>query len=48
VDNLDAKVAALRDACAALRMDVVEGMGGRQALIEDPAGNCVELFQPAG
>ena len=48
VDNLDAKVAALRDAGAALRMDVVEGMGGRQALIEDPAGNCVELFQPAG
>jgi len=48
VDNLDAKVAALRDAGAALRMDVVEGMGGRQALVEDPAGNCVELFEPAG
>jgi hypothetical protein len=28
-------------------MDVVEGIGGRQALVEDPAGNCVELFEPA-
>ena len=25
--------------------EVVEGRGGRQALIEDPSGNLVELFQ---
>ena len=47
VDDLAATIAALRDAGVALRMDVVEGIGGRQALVEDPAGNCVELFEPA-
>jgi len=26
---------------------VVEGPGGRQILLVDPAGNFVELFQPA-
>ena len=46
VDNRDAKVAALRDAGAALRKDVVEGTGGRQALVEDPAGNCVDSSSP--
>ena len=30
------------------RNDVVTGPGGRQILIEDPAGNPIELFQPAG
>jgi catechol 2,3-dioxygenase-like lactoylglutathione lyase family enzyme len=29
------------------RNDVVTGPGGSQILIEDPAGNLVELFQPA-
>lgn len=28
------------------RNDVVTGPGGSQILIEDPAGNLVELFQP--
>ena len=27
---------------------VVSGPGGRQVLVADPAGNLVELFQPAG
>jgi hypothetical protein len=30
------------------RNDVVTGPGGRQILLEDPSGNVVELFQPAG
>jgi hypothetical protein len=30
------------------RNDVVTGPGGRQVLLEDPSGNVVELFQPAG
>jgi catechol 2,3-dioxygenase-like lactoylglutathione lyase family enzyme len=31
-----------------LRNDVVTGTGGSQVLIEDPSGNLIELFQPAG
>jgi predicted enzyme related to lactoylglutathione lyase len=27
---------------------VVSGPGGRQVLVEDPAGNLIELFEPAG
>jgi len=30
------------------RNDIVTGPGGRQMLLEDPSGNIVELFQPAG
>ena len=31
----------------AFRNDVVAGPGGRQILLADPAGNLIELFQPA-
>jgi catechol 2,3-dioxygenase-like lactoylglutathione lyase family enzyme len=47
-DDLDAEVDRLRQAGAAFRSDVIEGMGGRQVLIEDPSGNPVELFEPRG
>jgi hypothetical protein len=30
------------------RNDIVRGPGGAQILVEDPSGNVVELFQPAG
>ena len=46
VEDLDATVAALHEQGAAFRNDVVEGVGGRQTLVEDPSGNPVELFQP--
>jgi catechol 2,3-dioxygenase-like lactoylglutathione lyase family enzyme len=46
VPDLDAAVAALRDAGARFRNEIVEGVGGRQILVEDPSGNPVELFQP--
>lgn len=46
VDDLDATVARLRDAGARFRNEVVEGVGGRQVIVEDPAGNPIELFQP--
>ena len=46
VDDLDETVAALRAAGAAFRNDIVEGIGGRQILLDDPAGNPIELFQP--
>jgi catechol 2,3-dioxygenase-like lactoylglutathione lyase family enzyme len=48
VDDIDADVAQLREAGATFRNDVVTGPGGKQILLEDPSGNVVELFQPAG
>ena len=46
VDDLDEVVADVRKAGAELRGDVITGRGGRQALVPDPAGNLVELFEP--
>jgi catechol 2,3-dioxygenase-like lactoylglutathione lyase family enzyme len=47
VDDLDAEVDRLRDAGVPFRNDIVTGPGGRQILAQDPAGNLIELFQPA-
>jgi catechol 2,3-dioxygenase-like lactoylglutathione lyase family enzyme len=47
VDDLTAEIERLRTAGVPFRSDVVSGPGGRQALIADPAGNLIELFQPA-
>jgi catechol 2,3-dioxygenase-like lactoylglutathione lyase family enzyme len=47
VDDLDAETARLSDAGVSFRSDVVAGPGGRQILLADPAGNLIELFQPA-
>ena len=47
LDDLDAEVARLRDAGLSFRSEVVTGPGGRQVLLADPAGNLIELFQPA-
>lgn len=46
VDDLDEAVAGMRKVGADLRIDVIDGRGGRQALVPDPAGNLVEVFQP--
>jgi catechol 2,3-dioxygenase-like lactoylglutathione lyase family enzyme len=46
VDNLEIFVSALRKMGARFRNEIVNGRGGRQILVEDPAGNCVELFEP--
>jgi len=48
VDDLDREVARLREAGASFRNDIVTGPGGKQILLEDPSGNVVELFEPAG
>jgi catechol 2,3-dioxygenase-like lactoylglutathione lyase family enzyme len=48
VDDLDAEIDRLRDAGLPFRSDVGSGPGGRQILLADPAGNLVELFEPAG
>ena len=48
VDDIAAEVDRLRAAGLTFRNDIVTGPGGRQILLEDPAGNVIELFQPAG
>jgi catechol 2,3-dioxygenase-like lactoylglutathione lyase family enzyme len=47
VDDIESEVARLRDAGAQFRNDIVKGPGGQQILLQDPAGNFIELFQPA-
>jgi catechol 2,3-dioxygenase-like lactoylglutathione lyase family enzyme len=47
VADVTAAVAELRAAGVRIRADVSAGVAVRQALIEDPAGNLVELYEPA-
>ncbi len=47
VEDIDAEVARLRAAGLVFRSDIITGPGGRQAVLDDPSGNPVELFQPA-
>ena len=47
VDDIEAEVERLRAAGVKFRNDVIRGPGGAQVLIEDPAGNPIEIFQPA-
>lgn len=46
VAKLEDEVERLRAAGATFRNDIVAGMGGSQILLDDPAGNPVELFEP--
>ena len=48
VEDIEAEVAQLRAAGAPFRNDILSGPGGKQVLLQDPSGNVVELFQPAG
>lgn len=45
VDNLDATVEKLKANGASFRNEIVIGNGGNQILLEDPAGNPIELFE---
>ena len=45
VDDLDARTARLKAAGVQFRNQVVQGVGGKQILLEDPSGNLVELFE---
>jgi catechol 2,3-dioxygenase-like lactoylglutathione lyase family enzyme len=47
VADIEAEVARLREAGVPFRGDIVSGPGGKQAVIDDPSGNAIELFQPA-
>jgi catechol 2,3-dioxygenase-like lactoylglutathione lyase family enzyme len=46
VDDIESTVAELREHGARFRNDIITGVGGKQILVEDPAGNPIELFQP--
>lgn len=48
VDDIHAEVARLKTAGVPFRNEILSGPGGQQVLLLDPAGNVVELFQPAG
>jgi catechol 2,3-dioxygenase-like lactoylglutathione lyase family enzyme len=48
VDDIASEVERLRAGGVTFRNDIISGPGGRQILLEDPAGNPIELFQPAG
>jgi catechol 2,3-dioxygenase-like lactoylglutathione lyase family enzyme len=47
VEDIAAETERLRGAGVKFRNDIVRGPGGQQILAEDPAGNPIELFQPA-
>jgi catechol 2,3-dioxygenase-like lactoylglutathione lyase family enzyme len=46
VPDVSALVERLRTAGARFRSDVITGVGGKQAIVDDPSGNPVELFEP--
>ena len=48
VTNLPACIDVLRNAGIHFRNEMLSGPGGRQVQIEDPDGNPIELFEPAG
>ncbi len=47
VEDIAATVAALTEAGASFRNEIISGPGGQQILVEDPSGNAIEVFQPA-
>ena len=46
VPDVEELAGSLRAAGVHFRSDVIEGVGGKQVLLDDPSGNPVELFQP--
>jgi len=47
VRDLGVTFETLSQAGVRFRSDIIIGLGGKQALLEDPSGNPVELFEPA-
>jgi predicted enzyme related to lactoylglutathione lyase len=48
VSDIEGEVKRLRASGCSFRSEVIKGVGGSQAWLEDPFGNLIELFQPAG
>jgi catechol 2,3-dioxygenase-like lactoylglutathione lyase family enzyme len=47
VTDIDTEVTRLHTAGIVFRSEIITGPGGRQIVLDDPAGNPVELFEPA-
>jgi catechol 2,3-dioxygenase-like lactoylglutathione lyase family enzyme len=45
VTGLEALIETLKQASVTFRNDLLDGVGGKQVLIEDPSGNPIELFE---
>ena len=48
VTDLKAEIAKLQQEGIHFRNEIATGPGGSEILLDDPSGNPVELFQPAG
>jgi glyoxylase I family protein len=48
VKDLPARISELKDQAVRFRNEMEVGPGGKQIQVEDPDGNPIELFQPAG
>jgi len=48
VKDLTTQIEAMKKAGVHLRNEMEVGPGGKQIQIEDPDGNPIELFEPAG
>lgn len=46
VENLDELVEHLKSVGCRFRNEIIQGVGGKQILLEDPSGNVIELFEP--
>ena len=44
VADLEAAVDELKEQGVTFRSEIIRGVGGDQVLVEDPSGNCIELF----
>ena len=47
VADITDRVRLLRQHGVQFRNEIVDGVGGKQILLEDPSGNPIELFQPS-
>ncbi len=46
-EDLEAVVTRLKSDGVKFRNDILDGVGGKQVICEDPSGNVIELTQPA-
>jgi catechol 2,3-dioxygenase-like lactoylglutathione lyase family enzyme len=47
VDDIDSVASRLRAADVPFRSEIIDGVGGRQVIVDDPSGNPIELFEPS-
>jgi len=48
VDDIESTAVKLRQSGVTFRNEILKGTGGKQVILEDPSGNPIELFEPAG